>query len=85
MPRLPYVYPEPGVLPEADELRKMRRKRQLHALDGIFLNAPALAKEYNRLFAQLWKPKLNGAIRELLVGSLVVIPLKRSCLNNSIS
>ena len=71
MPRIPYVFPEPGDSEIADRIRERRKDNKLINLDGVFLNAPAIAKGYNELVGAIrLQNSLDGALRELLVSDM---------------
>ncbi|KAF8505025.1 carboxymuconolactone decarboxylase [Hysterangium stoloniferum] len=68
MPRIPYVFPDPGTSPVADEIRSRRKDGKLIELDGVFLNAPAIAEGYSHLLGAVrQKSTLDAALRELLI------------------
>lgn len=74
MPRIPYVYPQPGECPIADKIRERRKDGKLYGIDGVLLNAPAIASGFSSLFrAVRLENSLDGALRELLV-SLIQSP-----------
>jgi len=68
MPRIPYVFPDPGTSPVADEIRTRRKDGKLIELDGVFLNAPAIAEGYSHLLGAVrQKSTLDAGLRELLI------------------
>jgi 4-carboxymuconolactone decarboxylase len=68
MPRIPYVYPEPGECPAADKMRERRKDGKLIGLDGVFLNAPAIAAGFSSLLGAVRRESsLDDDLRELLV------------------
>jgi len=68
MPRIPYVFPEPGDSEIADKIRERRKEGKLINLDGVFLNAPAIARGYNELIGAIrLQNSLDPGLRELLI------------------
>ncbi|EPQ26312.1 uncharacterized protein PFL1_06247 [Pseudozyma flocculosa PF-1] len=69
MPRIPYRYPAPGVDPIADAIRERRGPaRGLTPLDGMLLNAPAIANGWNVLLgATRTKNSIQDDLRELII------------------
>jgi len=68
MPRIPYVFPAPGESDIADTIRKRRKEGKLINLDGVFLNAPAIAQGFNQLVAAVrLQNSLDAGLRELLI------------------
>ncbi len=68
MPRIPSKFPPPGESPVADRVRERRGPRGLTPLDGMLLNAPAIADGWNKLIGALRTGNsLPDDIRELLV------------------
>ena len=83
MPRIPYVFPAPGESPIADKLRERRKDGKLISLDGVFLNAPAIAAGYSSLMGAIRQGNsLDGGLRELLVSLVVKVERywKKICL-----
>jgi hypothetical protein len=73
MPRIPYIYPAPGESSVADEIRERRKNGKLIALDGVLLNAPAIASGYSSLLGAIRRQSsLDDALRELLVSLAVM-------------
>lgn len=68
MPRIPYVFPQPGESLAADKIRERRKDGKLVALDGVLLNAPAIASGYSSLLGAIRQENsLDDGLRELLV------------------
>ncbi|KAF9517574.1 hypothetical protein BS47DRAFT_1290778 [Hydnum rufescens UP504] len=68
MPRIPYIFPEPGEDPVADRIRQRRGPRGLSSLDGTLLNAPNIADSWNTFIGTLRNNNsLPSDIRELLI------------------
>lgn len=77
MPRIPYVYPEVGQSEIADAIRQRRANGKLIGLDGVLLNAPAIAAGYSQLLGAVrMKSSLQPALRELLVIIDILVSLK---------
>lgn len=73
MPRIPYIYPAPGESQVADQIRERRKDRKLISLDGVLLNAPAMAAGFSNLLRAVRQDNsLDGALRESLVRLVVV-------------
>jgi hypothetical protein len=70
MPRIPYRYPPAGADPIADAIRERRGPaRGLTPLDGMLLNAPAIANGWNNLLGAVrTKNSLPDDVREIMVG-----------------
>lgn len=68
MPRIPYIFPEVGESEVADAVRQRRKNGKLIGLDGVLLNAPAIASGYSQLLGAVrTKSSLQADLRELLV------------------
>ncbi|KAN0060687.1 hypothetical protein ACQY0O_007345 [Thecaphora frezii] len=69
MPRIPYRYPAPGVDPIADAIRERRGPaRGLTPLDGMLLNAPAIANGWNTILgATRTANSIPDDLRELMI------------------
>ena len=89
MPRIPYVFPPAGESLAADKLRERRKDGKLIPLDGVFLNAPAIASGYSSLLRAIRQENsLDDGLKELLVSLVmtakmpsenVSVILSRSC------
>ncbi|KAL9934484.1 hypothetical protein V8E36_006940 [Tilletia maclaganii] len=70
MPRVPPVYPPPGVSPVADAIRARRGARGLTPLDGTLLQSPAYAAGWNALLGAVrtgTSEHLPADVREIII------------------
>ncbi|KAF9051065.1 4-carboxymuconolactone decarboxylase [Hymenopellis radicata] len=75
--RVPYIFPEPGTDPIADEIRARREGGKLLDLDGVLLQSREFAAGWNQMFSAIrGANSLPGNIRELLI-------LRTAVLNNA--
>ncbi|KAI0030799.1 4-carboxymuconolactone decarboxylase [Vararia minispora EC-137] len=66
--RVPYVFPEPGADPVADEIRVRRINNTLLDLDGVLLNSDALAEAWNNVAVLIRDNNpIPGDMRELFI------------------
>ncbi|KZS91037.1 hypothetical protein SISNIDRAFT_457003 [Sistotremastrum niveocremeum HHB9708] len=66
--RIPYVYPPQGESEVADRIRARRPDGKLIALDGVLLNAPAIANGYSKFIGAIRNnTSLDDGLRELII------------------
>ncbi|KAF8894122.1 4-carboxymuconolactone decarboxylase [Infundibulicybe gibba] len=72
--RIPYIFPPPGTDPVADSIRERRTNGTLLDLDGVLLNAPAVASSWNDFFGVIRDNNtLPGQMRELFILRIAVL------------